>query len=287
MSWFLLIYLFIGYFVVWFIPKISGLRIGFFSKVFTPPATLPIILVIYNDFSWIIDVGLILLQIFLAISVLLFFSYENKNDQEFKDEKAKEILKSIENRDNFEPFALYLRPFDTTNKLMTQQVQTAHGPSMHIDFETLLERALELYFFLCGLGKSGEMIGAGRIETEDDKWYKSFQLLAEKASLIVMIPSNHESTFQEMKHIAKNKLLYKCIFLMPETVDVNLDYDFVWMDTQLEALKLGWDLPDYNSCGGIFNLNNDGTCDIIENLSMSSKLFRVQRLRKIIERFDW
>jgi hypothetical protein len=287
MKWFWIIYLLIGYFGAWLIPKISGLRVGFLSKILIPPGTLPIILIIYNDFSWIIDAGLILLQIIFVIFILFLFNYEIELDQEIKDNTAKEILNSIENKTDFEPFALYLRPFDTTNKLMTQQVQTANGPSMHIDFETLLERALESYFFLCGLGKSGEMIGAGRIETEDDKWYYNYQLLADNASLIVMIPSNHKSTYQEMKYIAKNKLLNKCIFLMPETVDVNLDYDFEWMDTQLEAIKLGWDLPDYNSSGGIFNLNNDGTCDYIQNLSMSTKLFRVQRLRKIIERFDW
>jgi hypothetical protein len=287
MKWFWIIYLLIGYFGAWLIPKISGLRVGFLSKILIPPCTLPIILVICNDFSWIIDVSLILFQVIFAIFILFLFNYENELDQKIKDKTAKEILYSIENKTDFEPFALYLRPFDTTNKLMTQQVQTAHGPSMHIDFETLLERALESYFFLCGLGKSGEMIGAGRIETENDKWYNNFQLLADNASLIVMIPSNHESTFQEMKYLAKNKLLKKCIFLMPETIDVKLDYEFEWMDTKHEALKLGWDLPDYSSCGGIFNLNNDGTCDKIEYLSMSSTLFRVQRLRKIIEKYDW
>jgi len=285
MNWYWVIYLAAGYLGIWIVPKISGARIGKLSGFLIPPSTMPIIFVVYCKFPWYVDALLIILQFILSIGTIKLYLYENKLDQENKDKLAEKNFYSLKKNEDSIPFALYLRPFDSTDMLLTQMTQTGSGPALHIDFETLLERALEPNLIFCCLGKPGEMLGAGRIETEENEWYSDFQLLANYTDLILMIPSNHDSTFKEMKYLTKCKLLHKCIFIMPETIDESLNYKSKWEDTRLVASKLGWELPYYDCVGGLFILKNDGTLDEFEYLSLSVHLLRVRRIRKIIRKF--
>lgn len=285
--WYWLLILFVSYLGIWILPVISGARIGFYSKILMPPSLLPIILVIYNEYAVATDVFLVIVQMILAFIILWLYSFENKLEQETIDEIAQEIFESVTNNIEHIPYSLYLRPFDTTDRLMTQKAQTVIGSGMHIDFETLLHRVLEPYFFMCGLGRKGEMLGAGRIQTNDDIWYKYFQILVENADLVLMIPSDHEGTLTEMQYLTEQKLLYKCIYIMPETIDENLDYESKWKRTQKSALKLGWEIPFYDSSGGVFTLKEDGKLDNFEYLSISVRMLRVQRLRKIFRKFNF
>jgi hypothetical protein len=61
----------------------------------------------------------------------------------------------------------------------------------------------------------------GQIVTEDANWFETFRLLAKASSLIVSIPidaspsSEQSSTIVELLDLCANRMLEKCIFLMP------------------------------------------------------------------------
>jgi hypothetical protein len=57
-----------------------------------------------------------------------------------------------------------------------------------------------------------------RIETNDENWFREFQLLATHACALFVLPSLHEGTSLEIEHILSNAgLLRKTILIVPPT----------------------------------------------------------------------
>lgn len=96
------------------------------------------------------------------------------------DSTAKEALD-----DDFStPFALYLRPFNVTDRLGLQGLSSQWGGT---DIEVLLAEACQSWGKLLALGKEGKSIGAGRLRSDEESWRSMFHKLAKKARLIILI----------------------------------------------------------------------------------------------------
>jgi hypothetical protein len=72
-------------------------------------------------------------------------------------------------------YSLYLRPFDTTDRLVAQSLGSVIGIEtrlpQHLDAESLLVRALRKDCPLIALGRPGRMLeAAGRIVVREDAW---------------------------------------------------------------------------------------------------------------------
>ena len=120
------------------------------------------------------------------------------------------------------PFALYLRPFASTDRLPAQPSPPAGldetKPPSHLDLETLFDRTLRDRCPILALGRSGDIAeGAARIATSDEEWRSVMAALAEKAALIIMVPLASSSTSWELKWLTEHDLLGKVLMVMPET----------------------------------------------------------------------
>ena len=66
------------------------------------------------------------------------------------------------------------------------------------------------------LGKSGEQVGAGRVDVPDDRWQEAFTLMARSAHAIFLLPSERDGTYWEIDFLTcEPALLDRTVFLVP------------------------------------------------------------------------
>ncbi len=213
-------------------------------------------------------------------------------------------------------FALYLRPFATTERLAAQplpsEVGGGNGLPSHLDIETLLSRALRGTCPVVALGRPGEVLeGAARIETTDAGWRSTMTVLAQHAELIVMTPLARPSTLWELGWLAEHGLLGKIVMVMPEVVSPTpsevvfttsrggrlfdagtsawdpephtIDLAAEWARAVAAAGELGVRLPPLAAVGALFTLDPArGTVARIVPLALSTSARRVRYLREVL-----
>ncbi len=154
-------------------------------------------------------------------------------------------------------YVLYLRPFTSTGKirvLLKHEEKSYRRINLMIkhrkpetnnvwgDLETTLTEAIEPFASLIALGKPGEYVGAGRIQTDDLHWKDEFIVLANNARQILIVPSTHDGTKWELDRLFSDEsLLGKTVFIIPPT------------------FKQGWQLTPTN---GYRNRNDTRRFDI-------------------------
>jgi hypothetical protein len=167
-----------------------------------------------------------------------------------RDYAAEQMCRALADRNSPTPtrapetsFYLFLRPFTSTGDVkIVLQAQLAKRTSANIvtydygefgrtwrwrldviwgDLETELSMLFGQDLPLLALGRPGEQIGAGRVQSTEDSWRTDLQLLAESADGILVIPSTHEGTKWEIANLMENrKLIRKCIFIVPPEVSM-------------------------------------------------------------------
>lgn len=180
-------------------------------------------------------------------------------------------------------FSLYLRPFESTGKMTMKNPAAGHRvPSStftatHHELEQQLAIAFRKEAPLIALGQPGEYEGAARIPSTDEDWMDLVKLLMPAAMRLLVVPSHHKGTRDEVELIIANRFLNKTIFVMPPESDAA-----EWAKTA-EALKvLGVMLPPYDKAGAVFRLLNPDFIAQIEPLHhLASK-----RLRKAIREVE-
>jgi len=214
------------------------------------------------------------------------------------------------------PFALYLRPFTTTERLGAQPVRSSgpggEGVPSHLDIETLLGRALRDRLPLVALGRPGEVAeGAARILTTDDDWRTAMITLAQRADLIVMTPLAWQSTQWELGWLVRNGMLGKVVMVMPESLTETppgvvytrytngrvfdagmrtwdeqqhaIDIPSEWRAAVSAARAFGLQLPPLAAAGALFTLDpGTGKVARIVPLTLSTTARRVTYLRDAI-----
>jgi hypothetical protein len=137
------------------------------------------------------------------------------------------------------PYSLYLRPFTSTGHVRIPLGSTVHkrvgaelGPGpidpelgrtsrlkryvTFGDLETVIAGLVEAHAPLIGFGRTGEQLGAGRIESDDEHWRVRFELLAAHAAVIFLLPSTHDGTRWEIERIlGDTALLRKTALFVP------------------------------------------------------------------------
>lgn len=199
------------------------------------------------------------------------------------------------------PFALYLRSFNTTGTLDAQPASEEFDP---LDLESILSAALLPGSRLLGLNReqAKAVVGADYLYGADQDWWNRFQNLANTSKLIFLVPSARGGTFTEIAWLKNQHLLSKCVFIMPETISAtgfhagskvwvalkyveeqSFDHTLEWHAARqaiLEQTKLV--LPDYQTDGALFTLDEAGNVKSMARLRLARTLFKVAKLRRAL-----
>jgi hypothetical protein len=202
--------------------------------------------------------GGILLGLILLVLSGICGAAADSETKATRDADAKlRVEKALKGEDTY--FYLYLRPFSITNRIPMknpnlQHVQHSLHPERIQDFERVLAIALEKRGVpLIALGKPGEAVGAGRYQTDDGNWQSVFESLASVATAIVMVPSLHSGTLEEIKWLVNRKMIDKTVFLHPSRKG-----DIEW-DSVLETYAgFGLHLPKNSPSATVFKLGDHG-----------------------------
>ena len=216
---------------------------------------------------------------------LLARNWEAARRQQNRDRIAAEILDRID-RGESPRYSLYLRTFGVTGALPTgQQPLETVSPLLRgpvLDFETLLAEAVEPFAPLVGLGQPGEHLGAGRIRTDDTAWQDFVLRLANRAEMILVIPSGRPGTAWELKTLAGGDLWKKAVYLMPPGLAGI--YPETWNADRARLAADGVSVPEYSPWGMAFALDSNGAECCRVNFVRESTAMTAATLRDSIER---
>ena len=240
------------------------------------------------------------------------FRSDVRRAQRRREAHAAALVRAVVEGRKVGSYALYLRPFISTNRLMAHALPADIGAGqvpVHLDVETVLTRSLRDTVPLVGLGRTGELDeGVARVVTTDDDWRKTVLALASNAEFIVMLPLSRPSTTWELKQIVESHQLHKTMFIMPEfpyetpggvwaTNETSdrvfeagmrtfsaeahmLDLPREWLDAEQAARELGIQLPPLAGVGAIFTIDADtGKTRAIVPLGLSTMMRPVRYLR--------
>lgn len=134
-------------------------------------------------------------------------------------------------------FTLYLRPFSSTNRLPFEiedyapcnplvqfiwhyfiEIAEAVAIVRLEDMETFLAKAWDQTTPLIAIGRPGEHFGAGRTSVSDALWQERVRQLANRASLIMMVPGETEGTQWEMRTVLEPEFRSKTVWIMPRGI---------------------------------------------------------------------
>lgn len=199
-------------------------------------------------------------------------------------ERLTEVLLSEQTRKKVPPVFLYFRPFKATGQLKLRNPESdVAGPmpgmfeGKTMELESILREGLERYGALVGLGRSGEADGAGRVESSEEGWRQKAALLADKACLILLMPSDRAGTAEEMRLVRQTGCLAKTIFLMPPQPEGgSYNAEDEWLRARASAAQAQLTLPEYRSTGCFFTCAVDGSVSDVFPLDAQSKKGRMQ-----------
>ena len=259
-------------------------------------------------------------KIFLAIVVILpLQSIANAADRADlrRNQKRRDIsatrLNDLIAKDSpdVEHFAVYLRPFASTDRLEARSrrgsVDRPGEIPAHLDLEAVLTRAFRKTCPLVALGRQGETYeGAGRIEVSDDEWQNAIRKLSDQASMLLIIPSAHPGTLWELNRLAKDPQLAELCSSCPDCqggrhqasfgqqrtiASSRLGFSHTTLrNTHTTFLKIGrmralskpfgLHLPGYSAAGALFTIDPaSGDVDQILPLALSILARRTLHIR--------
>jgi hypothetical protein len=155
------------------------------------------------------------------------------------------------------PFAVYLRPFYSTNRLHL-------GGS---DLETLLAYSFLPHMPIIALGKPGEHVGAGRVQTSDTDWRDDITRLVDASEMILCIPSATEGTLWELALLAQRNLLDKTVFMMPPATG-QVNYAREWERVRASPIQDILSFPPYVPDGLAFRVRHGTGVEIFTPLRL-------------------
>jgi hypothetical protein len=161
------------------------------------------------------------------------------------------------------PFALYLRPFalermirESQEELLLQHpIQLLFRKKINFDF------ILQNYFNSLGvtvisIGTPNDREGAGHVVTTEASWRECFRQLAERATIIVVVPGIQAGIMAEIRWLIVSGLLVNAIFFKPKGYP-----KAEWQKMQaLYEQEEDIDLPDYSLNQLSFRMYSSGRC---------------------------
>lgn len=210
-----------------------------------------------------------------------------------RDQAARYALHLAKNGESDLPYCLYLRPFESVNRMTIQAPSSPDSIAKVTDFEEILQKAVERLYQgprqlwglnLVALGEhDAEIFGAGLAYSSEAEWRDAFSALADAVRLIVMVPSARPGTLWELSQLARHRRWHKTVLVMPETfyVKETLVGD-QWAEAVEASRSVGVTLPVYQKRGMLFRLDQNGRLLGSRRLWLSHRLFRVRYVRRAI-----
>jgi hypothetical protein len=199
--------------------------------------------------------------LFGAAWLALFSHMAEYASQRGRDLKAKRIFALLRKGVRPEPFALYLRPFASTNAVQEDVIAPMSfavggglflAGSTRFELEQQIERATRSLGPLVALGEPLEHVGAGRIRVEEDTWRGAVEVLTGSADLIVLLPSSRAGTLWEVERILSSDLISRTVFVDPPN-RVRKDSTYAqgaeWAQVRDAFLKRGYEMPEDSMTG--------------------------------------
>lgn len=186
-----------------------------------------------------------LTMLFFLILHAAFTSGADSMRRKRRDGYARAVNSALREGSAEFQFALYIRAFSTEGKLLSANPDYQSTPVFpssvsqqpKLDLEVLLASALESRCPLIALGSHGQrIVGSGRIETGDEEWQENFKLLANRATLILVVPSDSKSVVWELQWLSAHHLA-KTIFVQPA------EYKEMWERVRVIAPEFYIELP--------------------------------------------
>jgi len=193
-----------------------------------------------------------------------------------------------------ESFFLYLRPFVSTNayrlsdshlNLFSWELWERDGFD---DIERILARALRPTAKFVALGKPGEHRGAARILTTEKAWQVELAALAEKATLIVLMPSSRPGTLWEVSYLKERSLFGKVVCIMPPSdngfyIATEPNTEEEWNRTRSACSKLGIPMPDHIPGGALFMLDQTTKKIALQPLPQPNPVAWMKSIQKLLD----
>lgn len=243
-------------------------------------ASAPILLVVLlNVFAgeWIFLDNFTIPVLILVSPVFLYLLYKKMKDynaayQARRDQAALKLFNATSSGE-VEKFAVFLRPFYTTDKVgQTELVQeltvstdgstTQRTIPIHHPLEEAIVEALREAMQVVALGKPGETRGVGRILVDDVSWQSVASKLMGRALLLICVPSSRPGTRWELKEIIETHYLRKTVFVMPPDELLwgwkEIRDDWVLVSQQMASYGIA--IPQYDNDGLLFSVNAKGQC---------------------------
>ncbi len=256
-------------FILWLLSfsLIGILYLHLFPAVFRTPLNLSL---------RVLSVILIgLLSMMLAAMVN---SRANRSERKSRDAMARRIAYRVSlggASRPLEPFALYLWPFDLPECLQRVRVPVT-GADFSDDFgvaiginegnatlESVMQGAVGPYIPLVRFGGEPYMpfaipVCAGIID-EVQNWFESFKTLAQRASLIFLLPGDSASIIKELRYLLNEGMQDRVVMIMPPgDIYVGLEASEWWRNVRSALEKYDVKLPRFISPGALFRLNASG-----------------------------
>jgi hypothetical protein len=206
---------------------------------------------------------LILLSLFLAafivVGAIIFMKKKvSKLRQERRDVYALLLFNAARSGD-LDKFALFLRPFYVTGKIIEVVYSSDSKSSTTYELEQTIVKSLGKLMPTVALGKPGEAIGVGRLLTDEKTWKSAAAVLMRRASLIISVPSSRPGSAWELEEIIRNGYFAKTIFLMPPEINYSPYSVREDWDRLVELMKgHGIAVPDYQKGGLLFSVKPQG-----------------------------
>ncbi len=213
-----------------------------------------------------------------AVGVSVFGALAELYGQRARDIAANTIFEALARGETPPPYALYLRPFASTN-VIARDVGIGITAE-RIELEGQIERATRPIGRLVALGAPLEHIGAGRIQVPDDQWRDAIHKLLKHARLIVLLPSARAGTLEEIAMILKTDMATRTVLIDPPNLGGSrFDHAGEWAKLQTVFKDAAYELPAEKPSGTLLFYGDQRMPLLHENLNIDAE-DRVERLFK-------
>lgn len=212
-----------------------------------------------------------------------------------RDIQSRAIVEAVAAGRAVEPFVLFLRPFDTLQRLTAQgRAPRLGGYTDHVDYEEVLVAAFDGWMPVVAVGEaldqdrlSTSFAGVGRATTTAESWKVVVARLVAEASIILVVPFANEGTQWEIERVVRSGAIERTVLIMPETAltlrddleaelagvhhfmkgfhvqldrlsDHGLDARSAWTEAMsATAQRAGLQLPNFSDSGAMFSLAHE------------------------------
>ena len=194
------------------------------------------------------------------------------------------------------PLLLYLRPFTSDGKVTVANPEkssiwrnlmptSSSGTEANITLEELILQSSAGIGLLIAIGKTVEIVGAGKVIAGDSEWQEYFMALSLKAGCILSVPSMHPSTTWEIEWLARNKLFHRVVFVFTDLHfsgnDIaNFDKDVIGRHLRTS----GWAIPNDLTSSTLLSFTPEGSVESVVHDSRHKKGHVRAQIQQVIAR---